>query len=104
MTLYSEQVTQDASLNEVKSYTGRDVPVRKARSVYANEFYQAAAQGMHPAAVLVIFFGDYQDEKVAGWQGRNYRITRTYQRPDSDDLELTIEEALEYMDLEVESE
>lgn len=94
LTLYSESITQDAALNEVKTYSARTVPVRKARSVYANEFYQAAAQGMHPAAVLVIFFGDYEGEKVVEWQGKTYAITRTYQKPSSDDLELTIEEDL----------
>ena len=47
---------------------------------------------------MVLFFGDYEGEKIVGWNGRVYNITRTYQRPDSDDLELTIEERLEYFD------
>lgn len=94
--LYAETITQDAALNEVKTYTGRKVFVRKTRSISRSEFYQAAAQGLKPAAVLILFFGDYSDEKVIGWQGKYYRITRTYQRPDSDDIELTIEEAQEF--------
>ena len=97
VTLYAETVTQDAALNEVKTYEGRSVPVRQARSISRSEFYQAAAQGLKPAAVLVIFFADYEGEKIALWQGGYYRITRTYQRPASDNLELTIEESLEFI-------
>ena len=96
--LYTETVTQDAALNEIRTYTGRTVFVRRARSIYANEFYQAAAQGLQPAAVLVLFFGDYEGEKVVGWEGKVYTVTRTYRKPDSDDLELTLEERLEHID------
>ena len=42
--------------------------------------------------------GDYQNEKLIGWQGGYYGVTRAYQRPDSDDLELTLEQKLEYID------
>lgn len=96
--LYNETVTQDAALNEIRTFTGRTVFVRRARSIYANEFYQAAAQGLQPAAVLVLFFGDYEGEKVVGWEGKVYTVTRTYRKPDSDDLELTLEERLEHID------
>lgn len=97
-TLYKETITTDAALNEVKTYSGRTVFVRQIRSVGSNEFYQAAAQGLKPSAVLVIFFGDYEGEKVIGWQGGIYTVTRSYQRPDSDDLELTVERNLEHID------
>ena len=93
-TLYQETITQDAALNEVKTYQGRDVYVRKTRSISINEFYQAAAAGLKPAAVLVLFFGDYQGEKLVRWQGDIYAITRTYRGPGSDDVELTITERL----------
>ena len=96
--LYAETVTQDAALNEIRTFTGRTVFVRRARSIYAHEFYQAAAQGLQPAAVLVLFFGDYEGEKVVGWEGKVYTVTRTYRKPDSDDLELTLEERLEHID------
>ena len=97
-TLYTENTTLDGALNEVHTYEGRQVYVRKARSVYASEFYEAAAQGLKPAVVLVIFFGDYQNEKLIGWQGGYYGVTRAYQRQDSDHLELTLEQKLEYID------
>lgn len=93
-TLLAETITQDSNLNEVKTYTEHEVYVRYARSIYRDEFYQAAAAGLKPAAVLVLFFGDYQGEKLVRWQGDIYAITRTYQAPGSDDLELTITERL----------
>ena len=103
--LYEEHVTKDASFNEVKTYKPRDVFVRRVRSVGTNEFYQAAAQGLKPSVVLVIFFGDYGYEKLVGWQNGIYTVTRTYQRPDSDDLELTLERNLEHIDgIEVDEE
>ena len=102
--LYTETLAMDDALNEVKAYHGTEVPVRRTRSITRNEFYQAAAQGLAPAAVVVIFFGDYSGEKVAEWQGKYYRITRTYQRPDRDDLELTLEDSLEFFNGLEESE
>ena len=97
-TLLQEQITKDASLNEVKTYTMHEVYVRRVRSVGANEFYQAAAQGLRPSIVLVVFFGDYSNEKLVEWLGQIYTVTRTYQRPDSDDLELTLERDLRHFD------
>ena len=41
-------VTQDEALNEIETYTERTVFVRP-RSVYASEFYQAAAVGLKPS-------------------------------------------------------
>ena len=97
-TLYKETITKDEYLNEIKTYSGKEVFLRRTRSIYRDEFYQAAAQGMKPAAVLVVFFGDYDGEKVVKWGNTYYTITRAYQRPNSDDLELTIEETIELKD------
>ena len=97
--LIPETIIQDAALNEVKLYgEGRPIYVRAIRSISRNEFYQAAAQGLHPAAVLVIFAGDYEGEKVIRWDSQFYKISRTYQKPGSDDLELTVEETLELIE------
>lgn len=97
-TLYTETITTDSSLNEVKTYTGTEIFVRRARSISMNEFYTASAAGLKPSVVLVIFFGDYDGQKIVGWEGGIYTVTRTYRKPDSDDLELTLEERLEHID------
>lgn len=85
-------VTQDENLNEVTTYTERTVFVRP-RSVFASEFYQAAAVGLKPALTLVLAsFADYDGEKLLEYVGKEYTVTRVYQRPDRDSVELTLEE------------
>ena len=85
-------VTQDEALNEIETYAERTVFVRP-RSVYASEFYQAAAVGLKPSLTLVLAsFADYEGEKLVEYNGKEYTVTRTYQRPDRDSVELTLEE------------
>ena len=94
-TLRAETVTQDASLNEVVTYTDRTVFVRPA-SVRASEFYQAANVGLKPELVLVLAnYMDYQGERVVLFGGKEYTVLRVYQKPDRDSLELTLEERVE---------
>lgn len=94
-TLRAETVTQDSALNEVVAYTDRVVFVRPA-SVRMSEFYQAANAGLKPELVLVLAnFADYQGERVVLFDGKEYTVLRTYQRPDRDSLELTLEERVE---------
>lgn len=85
-------VTQDEALNEVTTYTERDVFVRP-RSIYASEFYQAASVGLKPSLTLVLSsFADYDDEKLVEYEGKEYTVTRVFRRPDRDAVELTLEE------------
>ena len=62
-TLRKVTYTQDAALNQVAVYEDRQVFV-KPRSVYSNDFYQAAQSGLKPSVVLVLFAGDYDGD---GW-------------------------------------
>ena len=85
-------VTQDENLNEETTYTER-VDLVRPRSVFASEFYQAAAVGLKPALTLVLAsFADYDGEKLLEYGGKEYTVTRVYQRPDRDSVELTLEE------------
>lgn len=96
--LQGQRVTIDAAGNEIIEYPAelaRQVFV-KPRSVYANDFYNAANSGLRPALVLVLTSAeDYQGEKVVAYKGTTYTVLRTYQRPERDALELTLEERLE---------
>lgn len=96
--LYAQTITKDAAGNEIERYTPRKVYIRRTRSVYTNEFYAAAAAGLKPSVVLVMFFGDYNGEQIVGWQGKVYNVTRTYRAQNSDDIELTLEERLEFIE------
>jgi len=60
------------------------VPVRRpvlcdVMSVTRSEHYQAAAYGLQPEVVFVINRYEYQGEKEAEFEGREYRVIRTYQ-------------------------
>ena len=93
--LKTEQISLDEYLNEVSTYTTREVFV-KPRSVYASDFYEAARSGLQPSVVLVMSNPeDYQGEKVAEYNGKVYTIIRVFQRPDRDEVELTLEERTE---------
>lgn len=93
--LKAETVQLDEYLNEIKTYTTREVFV-KPRSVYASDFYEAARSGLQPSVVLVMSNPeDYEGEKVAEYNGKGYTIIRVFQRPDRDEVELTLEERTE---------
>ena len=93
-TLRSTTYTQDSALNQVPVYTDREVFV-KPRSVSRSDFYQAAQSGLKPSVVLVLFAGDYDGEKVALYEGKEYTVLRAYHRPEKDAIELTLEERTE---------
>ena len=52
------------------------------QSIRQSEFYQAAAAGLRPLLMFVVLTAEYQGETVAGYYGKRYRISRTYDRPD----------------------
>ena len=66
-------------------------------SVGRQEFYAAASNGLHPAAVFRMPFVNYRGEKIVLWQPyasddlHRYRVLRTYQ--DGELIEITCEEA-----------
>ncbi len=90
--LRSTTFALDDELNEVAVYNDREVFV-KPRSVYANDFYNAARAGLKPELVLVLSNPeDYEGETTAIYGGKVYTVIRVYQRPEKDAVELTLEE------------
>lgn len=82
----------DSVGNQVPAYEDREVYV-VPRSIYSNEFYQAAHAGLKPTLTLVLSnFAEYEGEEIVEFRGTEYTILRSYHRPDRDTLELTIEE------------
>ena len=62
------------------------------RSVGQQEFYQASATDFHPELKLVLAdYLDYQDERLVEYNGRRYRVIRTYRA--GQELELVVERA-----------
>ena len=61
------------------------------RSVGMNESYQALTNGLHPQFVFVLSdYADYAGQKICEYNGKRYRIVRTYRNNQA--IELTVEE------------
>lgn len=76
---------------------GNEIPVETRRKIFcamksarANEFYSAAVNGMKPELVFTIYEFEYKDEQKAEFQGKKYRIIRTYMK-NSREMELVCE-------------
>lgn len=53
------------------------------------EFYQAAATGLKPEIKFAIWKFEYENEMFLEYQGRNYKIIKTYERKTDEKIELT---------------
>ncbi|MEE1189853.1 MAG: hypothetical protein UHN41_03690 [Bacteroidales bacterium] len=58
-------------------------------------YSQSGRQGLVPAYVATVFFGDYQGESKAEYNGEVYGIYRTYER-DDEQVELYLEKKAGY--------
>ena len=87
----------DEYLNQIPETIEREV-FCQVKSVGRSEFYSAAQADLHPEYVFVIsHYIDYQGEKFiryTDWMDDEhvFYVTRTYRVPDSDAVELTVEE------------
>lgn len=59
---------------------GREV-IAQQGGVSRNEFYKAAAVGMTPSVVFVVSEADYQGERLIRFDGKLYRVIRSYPLP-----------------------
>lgn len=72
--------------NSAVDEDGNDVPIKVARQVYAirqsigqKEFFEAGQKKLTPAFVLLVFSGDYFDEREVVVDGKTYSIYRTFE-------------------------
>ena len=76
-----------------ETYTTDDLGVQKAektahrafcqvQSINRQEFFSAGSQGLKPAYVFTVFSGDYNDEELLEYHGKQYSVYRAYQRKD----------------------
>lgn len=89
VTLYADTPTAHGVYSSVPR-TGREV-MCDVQSVSRAEMYDALSRGMRPVWVLVLSdYAEYNDEIDCLFEGKQYRIIRTYVRNDHR-IELTIE-------------
>jgi SPP1 family predicted phage head-tail adaptor len=72
--------------NTLESKAYRQIYADK-QSIRQSEFYQAAATGLKPELMLVIRSAEYNNEEIIRYNGKEYRIIRTYDKG-NDFLEL----------------
>ena len=78
--------------NEIIAYDDRIV-YAMPRSVYSNEYYNAAQNGLHPSIVFEIANrADYDGQRLLEWQGKLYNVIRTDWNGQRDKISLICEE------------
>ncbi|MCM1273197.1 MAG: phage head closure protein [Clostridium sp.] len=87
ITLVKTSKASDDIGNIVNDVAKKDVLCR-VKSVDRTEFYRAGQLGMKAAYKFTLFKGDYDDEELVIYKGKPYIIYRTYEVPDTDDMEL----------------
>lgn len=65
----------------------------RKKKVTRSEFYQANQAGLKPSLVVEIRNFEYENQEFAKFEGKQYRILKTYPI-DSEILELTLSEVL----------
>jgi hypothetical protein len=89
ITLLSSNKEQDEYGVWRETYTENTVYC-SVESVSAQEFHEGGRNGLNPAYRMVMFFGDYNGERLLEYDGETYAIYRTYRRK-GDFIELYVE-------------
>lgn len=92
--------TKDAVGNQIPQDPVRRQVYCGVQSIMRNEYYQAAQSDLHPEYTFVLtHYKDWQGEReveYTDWTGstRHFDVIRFYRVPDSDRLELTVQERI----------
>ena len=75
--LIAETVTLDGILQEVKTYSAREV-YAQVQSIARAEWFEAGRNGLKPDISFVMRKYDYNGEKIVEWNGVRYGVYRTF--------------------------
>ena len=89
ITLISEQKTQD-EYGVWRTTTAERNVFAQVNSVTASEFFDGGRNGLNPEYRFVVFFADYNGERIVRYKGESYAVYRTYHAR-ADALELYVE-------------
>lgn len=93
ITLITKTITgQDELKQNLVEETETKLLCRR-KSVTRSEFYQANQAGLRPSLVVDIRSFEYNDEELAEFEGKRYKVLKTYP-VDLEVLELTLTEVL----------
>lgn len=89
-SLLTTTYTTDSIGVQKETTSGKTIPIMKIEDIYANEFYQADAEGYKPTLRLRISELNYSGEKELTYMGNTYTVIRT-QNPTADEIILICE-------------
>lgn len=93
ITLIAKKITgQDKMKQNITEEVKTKLLCRK-RSITRSEFYQANQAGIRPSLVIDIHSFEYDNQELAEFDGKRYRIIKTFP-VDLEVLELTLTEKL----------
>lgn len=92
LTLIKHTFKTDELLNQIPEEIKTDLYC-DLKSIGRNEYYNAASQGLKPEIIFVIHKYEYNGEKEILFEGKKYKIIRTYSK-DFEEIELTCEKVI----------
>ena len=93
ITLIAKKITGQDKLKQNITEEVKTKLLCRKRSVTRSEFYQANQAGIRPSLVVDIHSFEYDNQELAEFEGKRYRILKTYP-VDLETLELTMTEKL----------
>lgn len=92
LTLIGETIEEDEIGNRVPVET-RTTVLCSVKSAARSDFYSGAAAGLRPEYVFTIHAYEYSGERIVEFEGKRYRVIRTYQTG-TEEIELTAERVI----------
>ncbi|MDG3292170.1 phage head closure protein [Streptococcus suis] len=93
ITLIAKKITGQDKLKQNITEEVKTKLLCRKRSITRSEFYQANQAGIRPSLVVDIHSFEYENQELAEFDGKKYRIIKTYP-VDFETLELTMTEKL----------
>ena len=93
ITLIAKKITGQDKLKQNITEEVKTKLLCRKRSITRAEFYQANQAGIRPSLVVDIHSFEYDNQELAEFEGKRYRILKTYP-VDLETLELTMTEKL----------
>ena len=93
ITLIAKKITGKDKLKQNITEEVKTVLLCRKKSITRSEFYQANQAGIRPSLVVDIHNFEYENQDLAEFDGKRYRIIKTYP-VDLETLELTLTEKI----------
>ncbi|MFU8753348.1 phage head closure protein [Streptococcus suis] len=93
ITLIAKRITGKDKLKQNITEEVKTVLLCRKKSISRSEFYQANQASIRPSLVVDIHSFEYDNQELAEFEGKRYRILKTYP-VDLETLELTLTEKL----------